>query len=163
MEKKEEEKRQKFEREKLLSSSDFELAFVVDIDATSSWSSNSSIIFSQKLSNLLYKDRNVKPIRTIALEADRFAVSNRAAAAISTAAFINFGVVSAESRTHIIDSNKVWRARQKLRKNARKDEVFLQNDVSAIFFDGRKDLTLFKEKVDDRWYSKIRRPLCFGW
>ena len=51
--------------------------------------------------------------------------------------------------THIIDSNKVWRARQKLRKNVRKDEEFLQNDVSAIFFDGRKNLTLFKEKVDE--------------
>ena len=62
-----------------------------------------------------------------------------------------------ENRTHIIDSNKVWRARRKLRKNVRKDEVFLQNDVSGIFFDGRKDLTLFKEKVDDRWYSKTRK------
>ena len=88
----------------------------------------------------------MKPIPTIALEADRFDVSNRAAA-ISTAALIDFGVVSAENRAHIIDSNKVWRARQKLTKNVRKDEVFLQNDVSAIFFDGRKNLTLFK-KVD---------------
>ena len=58
---------------------------------------------------------------------------------------------------HIIDSNKVWRARQKLRKNVRKDKVFLQNDVSAIFFDGKKDLTLFKKKVDDRCYSKTRK------
>ena len=157
LEKKEEEKRQKFEREKQLSSSDFELAFAADIDATSSWSSNSSIIFSERLSSLLYKDRNVKPIPTIALEAGRFAVSNRTAAAISTAVLIDFEVVSAESRTHIIDSNTVWRARQKLRKNVRKDEVFLQNNVCAIFFDGRKDLTLFKEKVDDRWYSKIRK------
>ena len=124
----------------------------------SSCSSNSSI-FGEELSNLLHEDRNVKPIPTIALEvdSDRFDVSNRAAAAIITAALINFGVVSAENRTRIIDSNKVWRARQKLRKNVRKDEVFLQNDVSAIFFDGRKDLTLFKEKVDDRWCSKTRK------
>ena len=99
----------------------------------------------------------MKPIPTIALEADRFDVPSRAAAAISTAALIDFGVVSAENRTHIIDSNKVRRPRQKLRKNVRKDEVFLQNDVSAIFFDDRKDLTLLKEKVDDRWYSKTRK------
>ena len=38
-----------------------------------------------------------------------------------------------------------------------KDEIFLQNDVCAIFFDGIKDLTLCKEKVDDRWYSKRRK------
>ena len=70
---------------------------------------------------------------------------------------IDCRVVSTENRTHILDSNKVWRARQNLRKNVRKDEVFLQNDVSAIFFDNRKDLTLFKEKVDDRYYSKTRK------
>ena len=29
--------------------------------------------------------------------------------------------------------------------------------MSAIFFDSRKELTLFKEKVDDRWYSKTRK------
>ena len=39
----------------------------------------------------------------------------------------------------------------------RKMKFFFQNDVSAIFFDGRIDLTLFKEKVDDRWYSKTRQ------
>ena len=82
---------------------------------------------------------------------------NRAATAISTAALIDFGVVSAENRTLIIDSNKVCRACQKLRKNVWKDEVFLQNDVSAIFFDGRKDLLMFKEKVDDTWYSKTKK------
>ena len=70
----------------------------------------------------------MKPISTIALKADRFDISNRAAAAISTAALIDFGVVSAENRSHIIDFSKVSRARQKLRKNFRKDEVFLQND-----------------------------------
>ena len=26
-----------------------------------------------------------------------------------------------------------------------------------MFFDGRKDLTLFKAKVDNRWYSKTRK------
>ena len=61
---------------------------------------------------------------TIALEADRFDVSNRAAAATSTAALIDFGVVSAGNRRHIIDSKKVWRAHQKLRKSVRKDKSF---------------------------------------
>ena len=46
LERKEEEKRQSFEREKQLSSSDSELAFAVDVDATSSSSGNcGSIIF----------------------------------------------------------------------------------------------------------------------
>ena len=79
-----------------------------------------ALFFSKELFNLLHENRNVKPIPTIALEADRFDVSNRTAAAFSTAALIDFGVVSAKNRTHIIDSNKVWRARQKLRKNVRK-------------------------------------------
>ena len=157
LEKKEEEKRHRFERAKQLSSSDSELASAVDIDATSSCSSKSSSIFSEELSILVHEGRNVKFIPTIALEADRFDVSNRVAVAISTAALVDFGVVSAENRTHIIDSRNVCRVRQELKKNVSKEEVFLQNDVSAIFFDGSKDLTLFKEKVDDRWYSKTRK------
>ena len=152
-----EEKRQRFEREKQLSSCGSKLAFDVDIDAVSSCSSNSSSTFNEELSDLLQEDRNSNPIQSIALEADRYNVSNRAAVAISTAALIDFGVVSVENRTHIIDSNKVWRARQKIRKNVKEDEVFHQDDLSATFFDGRKDLTLFEEKVDDRWYSKTRR------
>ena len=87
------EKRQRFECAEQLSSSDSELAFVGDIDATSCCCSNSSSIFCEKLSSLLHEGRNVKPIPTIALEADRFDVSNRAAAAISTAALTDFGVV----------------------------------------------------------------------
>ena len=43
----------------------------------------------------------MKPIPTIALEADKFGVSNRAAAAISTSALIDYRVVSAENRMHI--------------------------------------------------------------
>ena len=123
----------------------------------SSCSSNSSSTSNEELSDLLQEDRNGNPIPTIALEADRYNISNRAATAIGTAALIDFGVVSAENRTYIIDSNKVWRALQKIRKNVNKDEVFHKDDLSAIFFDGRKDLTLFKEKVDNRWYSKRRK------
>ena len=80
LERKEEEKQQRFEREKQLSSSDSELAFAVDIDATSSCNSNSGNIFSEKLSNLLHEDRNVNLIPTIAMEASTFDVSNQAAA-----------------------------------------------------------------------------------
>ena len=156
LERREKEKRQRFEREKQLSSCGSELAFDVDIDAVSSCSNNGSNTFNEELSDLLQEDRNSNPIPTIALDADRYDVSNRAAAAIITAALIDFGVVSAENRTHIIDSNKVWRARQKIKKNVNEDEVFHQDDLFAIFFEGRKDLTLFKEKVDDRWYSKTR-------
>ena len=78
-ERKEEEKGRRFEREKQLSSSDSELAFVVDIDATNSRSSNSSSNFGEELSNLVHENRNMKPTSTIALEAKRFDVSNRAA------------------------------------------------------------------------------------
>ena len=83
---------------------------------------------------------------TIALEADRFDVSNRAAAATSTAALIDFGVVSAGNRRHIIDSKKSLESTSKAQKVLGKIKVFLQNDVSAIFFDSRKDLTLFKQR-----------------
>ena len=54
--------------------------------------------------------RNTTPIPTIALEAERYGVSSRAAAAIGTAALVDFGVVSASEMMNVIDPKKVWRA-----------------------------------------------------
>ena len=59
-------------------------------------------------------------ISSIALEADRFSVSNRAAASISTATLVDYGIISSSDSTLVIDHHKVWRARQKLRRNFKK-------------------------------------------
>jgi len=49
----------------------------------------------------------VRPIPTIALEADRYVVSERAAAPISTTESSDYGVVTAEERINIFYYHKV--------------------------------------------------------
>jgi hypothetical protein len=96
--------------------------------------------------------RNMIQIPTVALEAERFGVSNRAVAAIGTAALLDYGVVCQEDRSNIIDHKKVWRARQQLRKELRTTRSN-DEDIIGLFFDGRKDSTLVKEKSGGKWYS----------
>ena len=56
--------------------------------------------------------RNTTQIPTIALEAERYGVSNRAAAAIGTAALVDYGVVSADDKTNVIDRKKICKSRE---------------------------------------------------
>ena len=91
-------------------------------------------------------DINLTPIPTVALEADRYSVSNRAAAAICTATLIDYGIVTPDDHTNVVDHHKVWRARQKARKSL-KEEPTAEEDIQAIFFDGRKDFTLVKQRI----------------
>jgi hypothetical protein len=97
--------------------------------------------------------RNTTPIPTVALEADRYGVSNRAAAAIGTAALIDYGVASADDKTNVIDPKKVWRAREQLRKSLKEAAEEEDEKILALCFDGRKDSTLVKEKQGSKWYS----------
>jgi len=96
---------------------------------------------------------NFNTIDRIALEADRYGVSNRAAAAIATATLVDFNIISGNSTENIIDHHKIWRARKRQRKLL-SETTDPNEEISAIFFDGRKDSTLVKQKVDEKWYSK---------
>jgi len=64
---------------------------------------------------------------------------------------------------NIIDHHKVWKARQSSRRNPQKGKPFDDLHIAAVFFDGKKDYTLVKEKVEDKWYSSKRRSLCCDW
>ena len=98
-------------------------------------------------------ENNIIPIPTIAMEADRHSVSNRAAAAISTAALFDYGIINSEDRSHVIDHHKVWRARQKLRRNLTESECLRDKEITALFFDGRRDTTLTKNEKGNKWYG----------
>lgn len=84
-------------------------------------------------------DRNMTSIPTVSLEAEWHGVSNRAAAAISTAALVDYGVVSPDDHSNVIDHHKVWRARKQLRKDMKKAGVLCDDEITGLFFDGRKD------------------------
>ena len=96
------------------------------------------------------------PLTNLAREADRFGISNRAAAAIATAVLIDLGVVTNTDQSKVIDKNKLKRERMKLRKQLMDNDNQTMN-VTSIYFDGRKDETMVKDKQGDRWYSHVTK------
>ena len=102
------------------------------------------------------KPRNIVSIPTVALEADRFNVSNRATAAICTATLIDYGIVSPDDVTNVVDKQKVWRARQQIRNQLKESTSNEEDKIIGLFFDGKKDMTLTKQKIDGKWYSTTK-------
>ena len=90
------------------------------------------------------------PLPNQAMQADRFGASERAAAALATATLIDVGTIKKDDNGLVIDRSKVRRERQKVRQSMKGGKCGV---VTSIYFDGRKDQTLIKVKVIDRWYS----------
>ena len=60
-------------------------------------------------------------------------------------------------RSKIIDNNKLRRERIKVRKQLQDGGNQSVNDVISIYFDGRKDHTLIRNKQDDKWLICIKK------
>lgn len=89
--------------------------------------------------------RNNVVLTETAKVADRRNISNRDVAAITTAVLNDFGIVGKEKTQFVIDSNKVWRNRNKARNLSKKEHEENLEPIQALYFDGRIDDT--KEKV----------------
>lgn len=86
------------------------------------------------------EERNFTSLRETALAADRYHVSNRAAAAIINAYLNDIGQ---KERSNIVDAKKIWRARKSVRLEAshdNADEIHAAG-LTSLYFDGRKDAT----------------------
>lgn len=99
--------------------------------------------------------KNMLNLPTVAAICDRTGVSDRVAAAIASAVLKDVGIISEENKTKVIDRMKIRRARASNRKRAVAASV--NNQVGAnkgLFFDGRKDKTIAKEKKGNKFYKK---------
>lgn len=97
--------------------------------------------------------RNYLNVSRISSAAVRYGVSNRAAAAISTATLAaarDAGLLK-EDCDIIIDQNKIRRSKTKvMREKQADDELKLEEaNIQGILFDGRKDMTKFMKEGDD--------------
>ncbi|CAG4928614.1 unnamed protein product [Colias eurytheme] len=101
--------------------------------------SEPSLLMSREVT----QKRNTISLATVARTVDRYGVSDRAAAAIVSAAFQDVGLITEESSTNIVDRNKIRRARE-LQRQTLINESNLQhnNSTFGLYFDGRKDKTL---------------------
>ncbi|GBO24010.1 hypothetical protein AVEN_230263-1 [Araneus ventricosus] len=89
---------------------------------------------------------------------DRYNVSGRAAATITSAVLQDFGTISEVDTSHAVDKNKVRRdrslKRSELQPHSNEKWHTARDDSIAIFFDGRKDKTLCQIKEGNKFYQK---------
>ena len=86
-----------------------------------------------------------------AMACDRHGLSDRAAASITTAVLHDFGIVTADDSSKIIDRSKVRRSRETKRKL---QQVKSDASLPGLYFDGRKDKTLVNVKADTGKYHR---------
>jgi hypothetical protein len=87
----------------------------------------------------------------LAMACDRHGLSDRAAASIATAVLHDFGVVTADDSSKVIDRSKVRRSRETTR-NLQQAES--DASLPGLYFDGRKDNTLVNVKADTGKYHR---------
>lgn len=96
---------------------------------------------------------NTTPLPTLAQVCDRYGLSNRAGAAAATATLIDFHIVSKEDKTAIIDHHKLARERRRHRQQVQQEEKSeWDENVSSIYFDGKRDATLSQHRVGNKIY-----------
>lgn len=104
---------------------------------------------------------NIVELFEVAKIADRYGLSDRAAAAISTAALIDFVIITANDKNFVIDRNKIHRSRLKLRTTQLEKLNF--DDIEGLCMDGRKDITkVYKDnaikKIKEEHISFVQQP-----
>ena len=87
--------------------------------------------------------KNWESLTNAALAAERYGVSNRAAAAIINGFQMDVGRITERDRTKIIDPKKIWRARERVRQETACEaaECLTESGLHSLYFDGRKDRT----------------------
>lgn len=101
-----------------------------------------------KRDNQKYNTTNFKSVASMA---DRYGVSHQAAAAIASSSLQSVGLITSNNNMLVVDSCKIRRAREKVRENLRSCDA---PAMVGLYFDGRKDRTLFYEKDNSGIYRK---------
>ena len=85
-------------------------------------------------------ERNTDDLSLAALAADRYGVSNRAAAAIISGFQQGIGRINEQDRSCIIDPKMMWRARQEMRQQTANEnaEDILESGLTSLYFDRRR-------------------------
>lgn len=81
----------------------------------------------------------------VARTLDRYGISDRAGAAIISAAFEDIGLITESDSMLVIDRSKVRRARSRARTALVNEPLSVAQEIFGLFFDGRKDKTLVYE------------------
>lgn len=85
---------------------------------------------------------------------DRHAVSDRAAAEIASSVLVDYGVITSDDFSEVIDRSKIRRERHKYRESLRAESANSSTDLRGLYFDGRKDKTLTQEQAGGTFHRR---------
>lgn len=91
-----------------------------------------------------------------AMMCDRFGVSDRLASCLASALFADIQFKDEEGKTIIMDKRKVGREREKSRQDILRARHNAESLI-AFSFDGRKNDSLTREKVGDRYHTTMEK------
>lgn len=91
---------------------------------------------------------------TLSMTLDRTGVSYRKGAMIANSVLQDLGIITEEDKSHVIDSAKLFRQRTRFHC-ALKEEMPLSSKIKGLYFDGRKDDTIYQEKIGSKYYRKV--------
>jgi hypothetical protein len=99
------------------------------------------------------KSLSRRKLPTLARACDRYGILDRSAAAIATAVLEDYGIVTANDSSSVIDPSKLRRERKRKRIEIEPSQE--SKIVSGIYFDGRKDKTMIINKEGSKFYRRI--------
>lgn len=99
------------------------------------------------------ESRNTTNVQVLAEACDRTGISDRAAALIASSVLQDAGVISEETKSSVIDRNKLRRARKRCRSELQAADI-VEEPLQSIYFDGRKDKTIKHDIIDSKMYKK---------
>ena len=82
-------------------------------------------------------------------------VSERNAAIIANAILEDFGLITPEDSSNVIDKSKVRREKQKVGRNLKKNPA--ASTLKSLYFDGRKDSVTIEIKNNGKFYKKVEK------
>ena len=96
-------------------------------------------------------ERNLDSLTHAALAAERYGVSNRAAAAVINGFQMDVGLVTKNDRVNIVDPKKIWRSRDSIRRETACEAAtaLAESGLHSLYFDGRKDRTRASSSVTE--------------
>lgn len=150
----------------LCSSSSINVSFESSESSNSSLDSSSSAIIEEfknpKNNNLIASATNNLELPNVAQECDRFGISDRCAAALTSALLVDIGVVTEDRRELVIDRNKIRRVREKMRNDliAKK---WPKKGIQGLYFDGRKTKPEQETLLKDDFIQQILLRNIYRW
>lgn len=93
-------------------------------------------------------------LKSTAILSARYGVSDRATAAIASSVLHDLGVVTDSDPSHVVDKNKIRREKQSVKiELCSKSAATLP--LLGLYFDGRKDETLFIEQAHSKRFRRV--------